>query len=244
MTDKKSQRKEVAYWAERPGLTQAFIKHTAKQTQRVTYDPDVQDADWIINHSGLGYLPLDIDIPLDIMRREAQAAVAAMCELEVSDPESSGWTSLGIFAEDPHGQGDHGRDELPPGDWVGMACEIMPETVRFFQDSWPCERFWRMRLLGLMPQGVLGLHKDNSPRGLHNINIALDHPPECQFFLEGAGVIPFVDGRVFATDVSRNHAVINPSTRLRLHIGMYQENDDRFRELLVRSYHRYLSSLA
>ena len=230
-------RAEASKWVERPGMTNLFVRYVEKTPPRqIPYRPDA-DYNWLKNESGIGFIPLQIELPLEVMRRETAAAVPHMGELAVGSNDSKGWTNFGMFSKSVHDPYEFGHENrFMEADWVGLANELMPETVRWFREQWPHDRFWRMRLLGLAPGGVIGLHNDITP-GLKNINIAIHHPPECRFFVEHWGEMKFKPGSVYAFDVSYNHAVINPSDQLRLHITIYQDDDQRFKDLLVKSYH-------
>mgnify|MGYP003339585121 FL=1 len=96
-------------------------------------------------------------------------------------------------------------------------------------------------MLGLASGGQLGVHHDDCD-GLDNINIGVEHPEGCDFYLENSGIIPFANGRVFALDAGRRHAVINNSSTVRYHLTIYQEDDQRFKDLMVKSYHEYFKN--
>jgi hypothetical protein len=235
------QRKELSQFANRPGITGAFVKQQTGITQQAVYNPDAT-VDWIVNNSGLGYLPLDIDIPWRTIYKEAQSVLPFMIADHAGDTDSHGWLNFGIYARGAHDLGDYGRvDMTEASDWTDLAKKYMPETVRYFQDSWPHKQIYRLRLLGLEPNGVIGLHTDDCT-GLNNINMAIDHPDECDFVLENSGVIPFKNGQAFLVNTGLRHAVVNRSNRLRLHIVVYQENDTHFGNLVLRSYNKYFEA--
>jgi hypothetical protein len=237
-------RKEASKWIDRPGMTNMFIKHVQRSEPiRHEYNPNADYA-WLKYNSHIGYVPLDIKLPLDIMKEETARAEQHMTPLKVAGEDSRGWVNLGMFAatlEDPYDKSFDKKEST--AHWQGLVQELMPETVRWFQQEWPHAQMYRARLLGLLPGGVIGLHNDDC-EGLLNVNIAIHHPPECKFYLEHWGVMPFEEGSVFATDVGYNHAVVNPSDRMRLHIVIYQEDDDRFKSLLERSYHNHFGGRA
>jgi hypothetical protein len=235
------QRKELSKFANRPGITGAFVKQQSGITQQATYNSEAT-VDWIINNSDLGYLPLAIDIPWRVINEEAQAVLPYMVVDQAGDSDSRGWLNFGIYARGAHDLGDYGRTDMSvPSDWTDIAQEYMPETIRYFRDNWPHQQIYRLRLLGLEPNGVIGLHTDDCI-GLNNINIAIDHPEDCDFVLENSGVIPFENGRAFLVNTGRRHAVVNRSNRLRLHIVVYQENDTHFGNLILQSYKKYLKA--
>jgi len=237
------QRLEISKWFPKPGITEHFATRTANQTQHIDYRADA-DADWIKQSSGLGYLPLSIVLPADIMLHEARAVIPYMVDLNVGGNDSHGWTGLGLFGINTAQQGDYGNSNVASNNqWGAIALEHMPETVKWFEAHWPREQFWKIRLLGLAPGGVVGMHNDDC-NGLDNINIAIDHPAGCDFYLDQSGIVPFKNGTAFAIDVSRWHAVINRSDQIRLHMVIYQKDNKHFEDLVKISYHEYAKSLA
>lgn len=236
------QRLEIGKWLPVAGMTEVFIKHVKSQKPQPTeIDPTAHNIKY---NSGLGYLPLSIDIPIDIIRSEALAVVPYMIDLTPGDYDSHGWSNFSMFGVPLEDQGDWGHDRADSSmAWTPEALELMPRTVEYFDQVWPHKRFWRMRLLGLKPGGVIGVHNDHCA-GMENINIGIDHPDQCEFYLEGSGRIPFANGKCFALDAGRRHAVINNSDQLRLHLVIHQTDNEQFEKLIVDSYKDYTKSLA
>ena len=232
------QRKELSQFANRPGITGAFVKQQSKSVQTSTYNSNAT-VDWILNQSDLGYLPLQIDIPWRMIHEEAQSVRDLMLINPTGDTDSKGWYNFGIFTKGSEHISDHNSQfDDQPADWTNLAQLHMPETVRYFRDNWPAEKIHRIRLLGLEPGGVIGLHTDDC-KGLNNINIAIDHPAGCDFVLEHSGIIPFENGSVFLVNTGRRHAVVNQSDKFRLHLVVYQDNDVHFGNIVLSSYRKY-----
>lgn len=227
-------RKEISDFAQHAGITDAFMRSVRGTVQNIPRNPEA-DAEWICWHSGLAYLPLDLDLPWHMIQLEASNAVAHMIPQPVTSYDSRGWTNLGLYSRGADDPGDYHGPVLGENDWTDLAVELMPETVRYFKQEWPHAKFYKIRLLGLEPNGVIGLHKDDC-HGLDNINIAIDHPIGCEFGIEGGGIIPFENGRAFITNVGRRHAVVNPTQHTRLHISLYQAHDIRMKQLIEQSY--------
>ena len=221
-TNQTRQRTEHSTVVDIAGVTSSFVRGTQLLQQPSLMFNSNASVDWIKYNSGLGYLPLAIDIPWVLIQQEAHAMIPHMHRLELGGKDSHGWSNLSIYLQ---------------GEWT----TLMPKTVEWFKTQWPCKHFYTIRLLGLDPGGMIGLHTDDC-RGLNNINIAIDHPPECKFVLENAGVIPFANGTAFAVDTGLRHAVINPSAQLRLHIAVYHEDNDQYHRVLFNSYEKYCTS--
>lgn len=231
-------RKEVSEFplAHVPGITDAFMRTVRQQTLNIEHKGDA-NADWICWQSGLGYLPLDIQIPWQVIQQEAHGAVNMMAPQTITSHDSRGWTNLGLYSSLDDEVDQYRSADTGVHDWTSAALALMPETVRYFRDEWPHGEFYKIRLLGLAPGGVIGLHSDDC-HGLDNFNLAIDHPIGCEFGVEGAGIVPFENGRAFMINVGRRHAVINPTGQLRLHITMYQSHDARMRQLIEQSYQK------
>lgn len=229
-------RREISEFAHKPGITDAFMRSVRNTRPTVTANPHAT-AEWICWHSGLPYLPLTIELPWQIMQQEARAAASAMITQPVTSYDSRGWTNLGIFSRGAEDPGDYHGPVTGVNNWTDLAQELLPETVRYFKQEWPHHEYFKIRLLGLEPGGVIGLHTDDC-HGLDNINIAIDHPVGCEFAVEGGGIVPFENGRAFLVNVGRRHAVINPTQHTRLHITVYQSHDARMQQLIEQSYQK------
>lgn len=229
-------RREISEFAHMPGITQAFMRSVSATKLTLPTIPQAP-ADWICWQSGLAYLPLDIAIPWPMIQQEAKQAVHAMTAQPITSYDSRGWTNLGIYSRGAEDPGDYHGPVTGNNDWTDLAKQLLPGTVEYFQKTWPHQEFYKIRLLGLEPGGVIGLHSDDC-HGLDNINIAIDHPFGCEFGVEGGGIVPFVNGSVFMINVGRRHAVINPTPYLRLHITIYQKHDTRMLKLIEQSYEK------
>jgi hypothetical protein len=235
MSTNRPLRTEAATFVGVPGITNSFARVVSKQRQQHEFEPGA-DAMWIKNDSDLGYLPLSIDIPHEMIRDEIHKVTAHMDSIK--DMIGEGWHNFSLYAPSDDSDVMEGASH-----WRPLAMDLMPRTVAWFMGNWPCAELHRMRLLALAPGGYIGLHSDDC-QGLDNINIAIDHPQGCEFYLDGSGIIPFQDGRAFLVNTGRKHAVINHSDRVRYHITMYQTDDAAFRDLIVRSYQDYASDIS
>lgn len=231
-------RKELSEFANIPGVTKAFVKHQSQVIQQHCAS-DTATADWIVNHCDLGYLPLQIQIPWQLIYNEAESVISHMIAYPATDHVSQGWSNFGLYTRGPDDLGDLGRTTIDlNNEWTQQAKQLMPRTVEYFTTLWPHRQFHKIRLLGLAPMGVIGLHSDDCD-GLHNINIAINHPAQCDFVLENSGIIPFENGRAFLVNTGRRHAVVNHSNHLRIHLVIYQDNDHVFEKMIVESYEKY-----
>jgi hypothetical protein len=216
-------------------VTRAFVRSVQnnvvklKRQHNATYEQ-------IINHSGLPYLQLKIDVPHDMIRREILSATHLLVPHRY-DKESSGWSSFCL-----HGRaiGDTLDNEYynneQPMHWTPEALELLPDTIEWIRSCWPNEGFQRVRVMCLEPGGWIGVHHDYNDPHLGPSNIAITQPNDCAFYMQDAGVVPFEPGRVFCLDVSRPHAVVNNSNEPRYHIIIHHNENRDWRRLIMQSY--------
>lgn len=216
-------------------LVRAFAKIVGKQTTPIhDYHSDYR-ADDIVS-SGLPWLKLDIEIPVNEIVREIKSVEQFLVEHRTQYNNNAGWKSFCI-----HGKSFDTTQEVDddrPFVWTPEAMEHMPETVKFFRTTWPAEEYRRLRVMKLEPGASIEIHRDRERSGLAEINIAITQPLGCNFYMEGHGIIPFQSGQAFMIDTSNNHAVLNDSDEDRYHIIVHQHCSPEFEELVELSYHK------
>jgi hypothetical protein len=105
----------------------------------------------------------------------------------------------------------------------------------------------------LSPHGSISPHSD-APGRLHGetvgvnilehgapVNIAIVHPKDCHMIVEGFGIVPWEEGKVFIINIRHYHSVINFSNNPRVHMighGWYGAELPNFCELVTRSYRK------
>jgi len=175
-------------------------------------------AKWIIENSGLPYLPLDIDVPTkDIMQEWGNVKEMAVRHRDndsVLEYKNKGWSSLTLYGVSAtvttHSDAKH--------DWTEIKdrCKI---TSQWFEDTFHAENFkGRIRFMLLEPGGHILPHKDRDAIGLNEVNIAINNPAECNFHMENRGILPFKQGTAMMLDLSNRHWVTNDSKEPRLHM--------------------------
>jgi len=101
--------------------------------------------------------------------------------------------------------------------WTPEAIENMPITIKWLK-SLGYKNFKRVRVMCLEPKGFINLHKDQDHSELGAVNIAINNPSECKFYLQNHGVLEFKPGVAFKLDLVNYHTVINNSDVPRYHI--------------------------
>lgn len=224
----------------RPPDHRTIARRFARSVVRTGLQPRVKNEnpiyDWIVDQTGLPYLKLSIDVPVATIQRE----IAGIQELFVPHRDygsTQGWSSFCIHGKsfDATREDEYYTDDRP-FIWTPEAVERMPETVRYFQQLWPHDRYHRLRVMKLSPGGYIGVHQDSPENRLGPINIAVTQPAGCRFFMEGCGIVPFAAGDAIFLNVSYHHAVLNDSPYDRYHIIVHQQPSDGFKSLVVRSY--------
>lgn len=202
------------------------------------FDP-CADFDWIRNHSGLPWLHLSIQIPVDTIAKEINNVSSYLSAHRDEYSLHHGWKSFCIHGKswDATREDEYYQDDRPHT-WTEPAKKHMPGTVNFFKNHWPSSSYRRVRLMLLEPGGYITVHSDSERSQLSPVNIAITQPQGCDFVMEKYGTVPFVPGSAFWLDVSNRHVVFNDSDRPRWHIIVHQNCEHpKFQSLVVNSYH-------
>jgi hypothetical protein len=134
------------------------------------------------------------------------------------EKDSIGWSSFCIHGKsfDATREDDYYSDDRPHV-WTQEALKNMPKTISFLK-SLNFKNFGRVRVMCLQPRGFINVHRDQNESKLGPINIAINHPKECKFYLEHHGELVFQPGIAYRLNLVNYHAVINYSDTPRYHI--------------------------
>lgn len=206
-------------------------------------------ANKIFNKFKDGTLPwLELDLNFnDYVRAIEFAKINPYYVPHREDETHKGWESCclhGLSIDQTRVASDYGYDELnAPYNWTALA-DLAP-TAKDFWQSFPAEKFTRVRFMKLKPGGKIDWHNDSPTtmpvdidQAVIPINVAVIHPTQCTMEIEGHGTVPFAHGKVFLVNILKNHTVINNSNLERIHmIGTAYIGNKRneFNELLERS---------
>lgn len=175
-------------------------------------------ADWIVNQSGIPFLPLNLDVPVkNILEEWNKVSDQAILHRD-SDYENMikniGWKSLTIYGIDKH------ETKLTNSnmDWTSITGQC-PITTQWLSDTFEITPLTgRIRFMLLEPKGFIIPHKDRNDAKLFEVNVAITNPTGCVFRFKEYGTVPFQPGTVCLMDVSKEHFVYNNSLEPRLHI--------------------------
>ena len=106
--------------------------------------------------------------------------------------------------------------------WTDEAIQHMPKTIQWLK-TLGYKKFQRVRVMCLEPKGFINLHKDQNHSGLGAVNVAINNPKECKFYLQNHGILDFSPGTAYSLDLSNFHTVINNSDVPRYHIIIHGE---------------------
>jgi len=192
----------------------------------------------IVNDYNLPWLKLAIEIPYSNILDEISNIQHLFVNHRDEHNDHEGWMSFCIHGksydatrEDKHYNDDRNHT------WTKEAIDNIPNTVKFFKETWPNKNFTRLRIMLLKPGGYISIHRDSIKHSLSPVNIAINQPINCKFVMEKYGMVPFTQGSAFMLDVSNNHTVFNDSNENRYHIIIHHNTtDDSFKDLVIKSY--------
>ena len=207
----------------------------------------VEAARWIMNNPDFAWVELDLPIPY-ISHEIHQAESFYVPHRE---GESEGWDSCCI----------HGIETWATQNWPEYVSEennntykwtelssLTPQVTKFWKE-FPAEKYKRVRFMKLAPGGYIAPHSDAPGRGYIPgepidydplelgcpVNVAITHPVNCHMVLENFGVVPFKPEKAFLINIRHKHAVINFSSKERVHMigfGVYGKCKEAFAECL------------
>jgi hypothetical protein len=215
---------------------------------------DYDIANWLLNKSDFGWLELDVEIPVDLWKQEAQSAEY----VDHRGEDHPGWNSSCIHGIDVDKTGawsnyGYTDESQVPYKWTVLS-EKTPH-IKHYWEQFPYERYRRIRFMELLGGGMISPHSDAPGRllGENNldmlefgvpINIAIVHPEDCHMTLSGYGTIPWKEGKAFIINIRNYHSVINRSDQTRIHLiahGIPGKKKSQFVELIARSYRKQLA---
>jgi hypothetical protein len=194
-------------------------------------NPYIKEKISLIN-SGLPFLKLKVEMPFAKMAEEARLLESKF----VKHRYGNGWKSLtlyGLGSDKTQHHDEYGYADRPLHlyNWTDIADQC-PVTKQWLE-QFPCGQYHRVRFMWLEPKSRIPEHADGGISGLCNINVALDHPEDCNMVLDGK-VIPYENGTAFFIDTGYPHHVTNNSEKDRIHLiihGRFIYNN-KFMELM------------
>lgn len=237
---------------------QDFIKKNKNKTYIPPRPPSgltsVELTEWLFRQDDMGWLKLDIEFNLDAWKKECSIAkkyfVNHRSSSNYENSEHRGWHSCCI-----HGLGISNTEAEEEANqhlfhWTALSYDT-PNITKFWK-QFPVETYRRLRFMRLESGGYIGIHndlpttmptaslKDLDPlRSTISINVAVQHPKDCDFITENFGTIPINEGEAYIINITKNHCVVNNNKQDRIHIIAECVVGNRlhdFSKLIYRSY--------
>lgn len=114
-------------------------------------------------------------------------------------------------------------------DWTPEAIEFCPNIVSYFKNNSIRDRYNRLRIMKIKPNGFINIHNDDirneTPykKEMWGMNICITNPEGCNMefwdhYFRYLGEVPWKPGECNKIRIDFNHMVVNNSTETRYHI--------------------------
>jgi hypothetical protein len=224
------------------------------------YDIESQ-VKWILTGNGYHWVELNCKFDVEDWQQDATAAKEYYVpHRDESSGEGThqGWESCalhGLGTDKTNDWRTYVQGKEPDYSWTELGNKTA-SIKSFFNETFPAERYARIRFMKLEAGGWISPHNDYTPmiteENIFNwplpVNIAVDHPSECHMTLKDQGCVPFSNGKMFLVNIFNDHSVVNNSNKDRLHIIAHcylGSRKQEFMKLIVESYkqqHEHISS--
>ena len=151
-----------------------------------------------------------------------------------------GWSSIvlhglsSIHTQSPENYGY--TNENAPYIWTDVS-KYCPILCDFIKKNFVYEKYFRIRIMKLEPKGIIYPHIDGGFNHIGPINIAINNPKKCNFYMDGHGIIPFEDKLAFSVNIgSKLHFVVNNSKEDRYHVILHGTKSDICKQVIYKSY--------
>lgn len=228
--------------------TELFFNKNEKTAEynwpKLPEGPIQAQAHWLVHESRIPFLEVRIDAPFKEMYDEANAIKDMFVEHR---SDGQGWLSLclhGISAQKTMNADMYGLPNDTPMTWTEIA-EACPVSTNYFKNDFPFDEYHRLRFMLLKAGGYIPPHIDGKGFQLFATNLSLNQPEGCAMVQEDVGVVPFKNfGSVMVFNNSYVHAVANRhATEDRIHMIVHGIPGQRWAEVLVNSYKKFLAEL-
>lgn len=210
------------------GISNEPIESFAKRNDfpaKQHYPQDLTNGRAVNMHPDIAFLPIDWETPQDWEGMYQEAKKLAKHYVPHRNHEShQGWSSLcihgvtSVHTESPHTYGY--TNDTCPWRWTDVA-DVCPLITNFFKTAFDYQTYFRIRIMKLAPGGYVIPHKDSltlDEKHIGPINIALNNPEGCKFYMDDIGYLPWQQGRAIKLNLYNVHAVYNDSNEDRYHL--------------------------
>lgn len=196
----------------------------------------------VIKSKDIPFLPIDWETRQDweLMYDEAKKLSRHYVPHRTHETHK-GWASLVIHGiSSVHTESSHvyGYDtDTTPWRWTDIA-DLCPTITAFFQNVFDYNRYFRIRIMKLAPGGFIIPHRDSTEQEnrIGPLNIALNNPSECKFYMDNVGYLPWIAGRMIKLNLYNVHCVYNNTNTDRYHLIVHGEMGDSWRDRIFNNY--------
>jgi hypothetical protein len=207
---------------------------------------DIDKVKWIFEQK-IGWIELDLNIDVLEWQQEAKEAEAFLVEHREGGGHQ-GWRSCCIHGLDVDKTGVWNLYQDSDSGYHWTRLSNLTPTITTFWKQFPFEDLVRVRFMEVAPGGWVAPHNDTPPGAkvdlmehIIPINIAIDHPDNCQMTLKDFGCVPWKNGKVILVNITNDHSVYNYSDHPRMHMighGHIGNKIEEFCKLIIRSYNK------
>jgi hypothetical protein len=156
-----------------------------------------------------------------------------------------GWSSLcvhglsSVHTESSHTYGF--KDADAPWRWTDIA-DWCPTIAEFFKNKFDYSKYFRIRIMKLAPGGYIVPHRDSivqEENHIGPINVALNNPEGAEFYMDGHGYLPWVQGRAIKLNLYNVHSVFNHSKEDRYHIIVHGHMGNGWTNRILNNYNNW-----
>ena len=213
-----------------------------KQSKSHQWMPDKKKLPSYLWESDWPWAPVFVDLNEKKVRKELEEIDKFFVPHRDNDgPEGydhNGWQGVTLHGIGPtktenYDQYGYETEEQADYHWTSICryCTYIVSVVK----SLPYKKLSRVRIMKLRPSGGIAPHTDGQGRTFGPLNIALTNPPNCNFYFENKGVVPFAPGRGFILDLGIKHCVLNYSEENRYHLIIHGEFTSKIGSLISKS---------
>ena len=201
-----------------------FIKR-CEYKAKPKYPPNLETGRAVHFSDQIPFLPVDWETKQNWQEMYQEAKKLSKHYVPHRHHEShKGWSSLVIHGiSSVHTESSHTygfTDDTAPWRWTDIS-DLCPTITNFFKNEFDYDKYFRIRIMKLSPGGYVWPHKDStdiSENHIGPINLALNNPTNCNFYMENVGILPFQQGRSIKLNLYNVHSVYNHSEEDRFHI--------------------------
>ena len=217
---------------------------------------------WISHESGIPWLVLDVpefdwkacyDEALAVYDEAIQHRKNDYDESNPDDYGHRGWRSLTL-----HGLGKHVSQHWDSKDVKAMGFDFKseeevreayhwteiadkcPKTVDMIKSIPGYMSFDRVRYMYLEPGGYITPHNDYEHNKLGPLNISLNNPEHCYFkMIDDNAYVPWKPGKMIKMNVGHQHAVMNDTNEVRVHMIIHGQYGGRgYEDIMLNSWNK------